>query len=249
MEEQEINLYGKTVVITGATGGIGSAIAFEFAKAGANIAICYNNATLTAEEYKSQIEQLGRKAECYQLDVSDEKSVKKVMKAIYNEFGQIDILINNAGVSVSKYIIKTAESVFDKIMGTNFKGTFLCMKTAAKYMMKNGGEIINIASMLGSYPDANDGVYAASKAAVITLSQAAALELESSNIRVNVINPGMVETNMTKKSYSDEKKAAYIGTIPVRRLATGKDIANTAVMIASSTYINGQVFNIDGGLV
>lgn len=244
------NLEGKVTLVTGASRGIGFAIALLFAKAGSDIAIGYLNSENDALMLKKEIEAMGRKVILCKADVSNEKDVKKMMNCVYNDFSKIDILINSAGVNRSKYLIKTLEDDFDYVIDVNLKGTFLCMKAALKYMIKdNSGCIINISSMIGSYPEVNSGVYAVSKAGVIALSKAASKEYVEQGIRVNVLNPGMVETDMTANAYTPENKEKFIQTIPLRRLATTEDIANCSLMIALSDYLNGEVFELDGGLI
>lgn len=243
-------LKGKTAVITGASRGIGKAIAIRFAKEGANLVISATNDKLLAE-VKTELEAFGGDVEQKTCDVSKYDSVADLMKLAVDTFGGIDILVNNAGIARDKLIMALKEEDWDDVIDINLKGTFNGIKAVTRTMLKaKSGCMINITSVVGISGNAGQANYSASKAGIIGLTKSAAKELASRNIRVNAIAPGFIETDMTD-SVMDAAKDAFLGNIPLARTGTADDVANLALFLASeeSNYITGQVINVDGGLL
>lgn len=243
-------LTGKTAVITGASRGIGKAVAMKFAKEGAQIAINYNGSKEKAEEVKQEIEALGVKAEVYQCNVSDYAACEEFLKQVAKDFGRIDILVNNAGITKDNLLMKMSEEDFDKVIEVNLKGTFNCIRFVSRQMLKQkGGRIINMSSVVGVLGNAGQANYAASKAGVIGLTKSAARELASRHITVNAIAPGFIQTDMTDV-LSDAVKESMSSQIPLGDFGLPEDIANTAAFLASedARYITGQVIHVDGGM-
>lgn len=245
-----MNLKGKTVLITGASRGIGREIALKFSEEGSNIAFFYSNNDLKAKETIKDLEENGIKAIALKVDVSVEKEVIEAVSEIEKDFGSIDILVNNAGVTRDNLLIRMSEEDWDHVMDINLKGVFLTTKSVSRKMMKKRyGKIINISSIVGVKGNIGQGNYSASKAGIIGFTKSMALELASRGIRVNAIAPGFIETEMTD-ILKDEIKEALITKIPLESLGKAEDIANLAVFLASdkADYITGQVINIDGGM-
>lgn len=243
-------LTGKTAVITGASRGIGKAVAMKFAKEGAQIAINYNGSKEKAEEVKQEIEALGVKAEVYQCNVSDYAACEEFLKQVVKDFGRIDILVNNAGITKDNLLMKMSEEDFDKVIEVNLKGTFNCIRFVSRQMLKQkSGRIINMSSVVGVLGNAGQANYAASKAGVIGLTKSAARELASRHITVNAIAPGFIQTDMTDV-LSDAVKESMSSQIPLGEFGKTEDIANTAAFLASedARYITGQVIHVDGGM-
>lgn len=243
-------LTGKTAVITGASRGIGKAVAMKFAKEGAQIAINYNGSKEKAEEVKQEIEALGVKAEVYQCNVSDYAACEEFLKQVVKDFGRINILVNNAGITKDNLLMKMSEEDFDKVIEVNLKGTFNCIRFVSRQMLKQkGGRIINMSSVVGVLGNAGQANYAASKAGVIGLTKSAARELASRHITVNAIAPGFIQTDMTDV-LSDAVKESMSSQIPLGDFGLPEDIANTAAFLASedARYITGQVIHVDGGM-
>lgn len=242
---------GKTAVVTGASGGIGRAIAIALAKQGAQVAVHYRGNRAKAEAVKEEITAAGGTAEIFGCDVADFESCKQFIKEVTDHFGKIDILVNNAGITKDGLLMGMKESDFSDVIDTNLKGTFNCMKFVVRQMMKQKyGRIINISSVSGVAGNAGQANYCASKAGVIGLTKSAAKELASRNITVNAIAPGYVETEMTAV-LSDKVKEEIQSRIPIPRLGQPEDIAHAAVFLASdyASYITGQVLLVDGGMV
>lgn len=243
-------LTGKTAVITGASRGIGKAVALKFAKEGASIAINYNGSAEKAEEVKKEIEALGVRAEVYQCNVSDYAACEEFLKQVVKDFGRIDILVNNAGITKDGLLMKMSEEDFDKVIEVNLKGTFNCIRFVARQMLKQkSGRIINMSSVVGVLGNAGQANYAASKAGVIGLTKSTARELASRHITVNAIAPGFIKTDMTDV-LTDAVKEAMSSQIPLGDFGMPEDIANTAAFLASedARYITGQVIHVDGGM-
>jgi 3-oxoacyl-[acyl-carrier protein] reductase len=246
-----MNLKGKVVVVTGASRGIGKAIALMMAKVGADVAINYSSNSLLAEQVKEEIEGMGSRAMIYQADVSDEASVMAFVNAVKETFGKIDILVNNAGITRDGLVVRMKEEDFMKVIEINLKGTFLCSKHFGKQMMKaKSGRIVNISSVVGVMGNAGQVNYAASKAGIIGLTKSLAKEFGSRGINVNAIAPGFIETEMTGK-LDENVKESYTKTIPLGHYGQVEDVANCAVFLSSaeSHYITGQVIHVDGGMV
>ena len=239
-------LEGKVAVVTGASGGIGRAIAVAFGKAGASVAVHYNGNEAKAAAVKAEIEEAGGKAEIFRCNVADFDACSEFIKSVVKTFGKIDILVNNAGITRDGLIMGMSEDDFDAVLDTNLKGSFNCIRFASRQMMrKKYGRIINITSVSGVAGNAGQANYSASKAGLIGLTKSVAKELASRNITANAIAPGFVKTEMT-----DVKETA-MKQIPLARFAEPEDIANAAVFLASdmASYITGQVLLVDGGMV
>jgi 3-oxoacyl-[acyl-carrier-protein] reductase len=241
----------KVAFITGATRGIGRAIALELAKEGYNIALNYRTENEALETLKKEISELG--VECYpvQGDVSKAEDSERMTKEIIEHFEQIDVLVNNAGITKDKLIQRMKEEEFTDVINVNLVGTFNITKNVIKYMTKKRyGKIINISSVVGISGNAGQSNYAASKAGIIGFTKSIAKELASRNITANAVAPGFIQTDMTNV-LKDEIKEAIESTIPLKRLGTAEDVAKVVKFLASddSNYITGQVINVDGGML
>lgn len=244
-------LKGKNAIVTGASRGIGKAIATRLAKEGANVAINYTVNDNAALEVANGIEKLGVKVIVKKADVSQLPQVKEFVNTALNELGSIDILVNNAGITRDNLLIRMSEDDFDQVMQINLKGVFNFTKTVSRVMIKQRtGKIINISSVVGITGNAGQSNYAASKSAVIGFTKSIAKELASRYINVNAIAPGFIETDMT--SIIPEKiKEQMKAVIPLKRPGKPEDVANAVLFLAGnqSDYITGQVINIDGGML
>lgn len=241
----------KVAFITGATRGIGRAIALELAKEGYNIALNYRTENEALENLKKEISGIG--VECYpvQGDVSKAEDSERMTKEIIEHFEQIDVLVNNAGITKDKLIQRMKEEEFTDVINVNLVGTFNITKNVIKYMTKKRyGKIINISSVVGISGNAGQSNYAASKAGIIGFTKSIAKELASRNITANAVAPGFIKTDMTNV-LKDEIKEAIETTIPLKRLGTAEDVAKVVKFLASddSNYITGQVINVDGGML
>lgn len=243
-------LNGKIAVVTGASRGIGKAIAMKFAQLGATVVINYNGSAQKAEEVKQSITADGGRAVIMQCNVADYDACEAFFKDVINQFGRIDILVNNAGITKDGLIMRMSEEDFTNVVDVNLKGTFHCIRFASRQMMKQrSGRIINMSSVVGISGNAGQINYAASKAGVIGMTKSAAKELASRGITVNAIAPGYIETDMTNV-LSDKVKEETMKQIPLGRLGQTGDIAAAAAFLASDEagYITGQVLAVDGGM-
>jgi len=244
-------LKGKTAIITGASRGIGKGIAKEFASNGANIAFTFSKSVELAKEFEKELISLGVKAVAYQSDAANYNDSIELVEKIVKDFDSIDILVNNAGITRDNLLMRMQEEDFNQVIKVNLNSVFNMTKAIQKIMLKQrSGSIINMSSVVGIKGNAGQSNYAASKAGIIGFSKSIALELGSRNIRCNVIAPGFIETEMTKKL--DEKIIEnWRNSIPLKRGGTPVDVANACVWLASdmSSYVTGQVLNIDGGLL
>ncbi len=243
-------LDGKIAVVTGASRGIGRAIALELASRGAFVVVNYNGSKDRAEEVKKEIEAAGGKAEVYQCNVSDFEKCQAFIQDVIKTYGRLDILVNNAGITRDGLLMKMSEADFDSVIETNLKGTFNTIRFASRQMLKQrSGRIINMSSVVGIAGNAGQANYASSKAGVIGLTKAVARELASRGSTVNAIAPGFIETEMTEV-LSDAVKEASVAQIPLGRFGKPEDIAKTAAFLASDDagYITGQVIQVDGGM-
>ena len=244
-------LEGKTAIITGASRGIGRGIAEVFAKHGANVAFTYSASAEAAAILENELRQLGVQAKGYQSNAADFNEAQILVDAVLLEFGNIDILINNAGITKDNLLMRMPEADFDHVISVNLKSVFNMTKAIQKTFLKQRkGSIINMSSVVGIKGNAGQTNYAASKAGVIGFTKSVALELGSRNIRCNAIAPGFIETEMTAKL--DEKTMqGWRDGIPLKRGGTCDDVANACVFLASdmSAYITGQVLNVDGGML
>lgn len=243
-------LTGKVALITGAGRGIGREIALTFAKYGAAVVINYNGSGAAAEEVAASITAEGGRAFLCQANVSEPEDISRMFSESIAEFGRIDILVNNAGITRDNLILKMTEEEFDAVIDTNLRGVFLCMKQAAKLMLKQrGGRIINISSISGVIGNAGQVNYCAAKAGILGMTKSLARELGSRGITVNAVAPGFIQTDMTDR-LSDEVKAAMAAQIPLKRFGETKDIAEAAAFLASdrAAYITGQTLQVNGGM-
>jgi len=243
-------LEGKTAIVTGASRGIGRAIALELASLGANIAAIYAGNTQAAEETLSLIRETGVKAEAYSCDVSDFATSKAVVERILADFGSADILVNNAGITRDALLLTMKEADFDAVVDTNLKGAFNMLRhVAPHFIRKRGGRIVNISSVAGLTGNAGQVNYAAAKAGMIGLTKAAAKELASRGITCNVIAPGLIQTDMTD-AMPDGARAALLDAVPLKRAGTAEDVAKLAAFLCGpgASYITGEVIRVDGGL-
>jgi len=243
-------LDGKTAVVTGASRGIGRAIALELAKEGANVVVNYSGSEAKAQEVVEEISKIGSKAIAVQANVADNDSVQNLMKTALEEFGSIDILVNNAGITRDNLLMRMKEDEWDDVINTNLKGVFLCTKAVTRQMMKQrAGRIINIASVVGVMGNAGQANYTAAKAGVIGLTKTTARELAARNILVNAVAPGFIETEMTEVLPEDVKNA-MLSQIPLAKFGQAENIAKAVAFLASddAEYITGQVLHVDGGI-
>ncbi len=244
------HLAGKMALVTGAARGIGQAIAVKLADEGADIALCDLQKEWLAET-AAIITGLGRRAECYAVDVSSASGVQSTVQQIEKDFGKIDILINNAGITRDTVLIRMSEQDWDQVLDVNLKGTFLFTKAVSRPMMKQrSGTIVSVASIIGLIGNAGQCNYAASKAGVIALTKSVAKELASRNIRANAVAPGFIQTKMTEK-LSEDVRAKMLEAIPLARFGDPADVANVVLFLASdaSAYVTGQVISVCGGMV
>lgn len=238
-----MNFEGKIVLITGGSRGIGKSIAEAFAESGATTIVTYRNA-IDAEYFDS------KSIRHYQCDVADIKSVQEMTDKIIAEHQKIDVLVNNAGITKDGLLMRMSEEDWDAVIDTNLKGVFNMTKTVTRHMMgKRYGKIVNITSVVGITGNPGQSNYVASKAGVIGFTKATAKELASRSININAVAPGFIGTEMTDK-LSDEVKAKYLESIPLKRIGSGKNIADVVMFLSSdmSEYITGQTICVDGGL-
>jgi 3-oxoacyl-[acyl-carrier protein] reductase len=243
-------LADQIAVITGAGRGIGRAIALRFAAAGADI-VCVSRTAENAEKVAGEVRALGRKAWAHAVDVADGAAVGAVAEKILAETGKVDILVNNAGITRDGLLMRMSEEDWDTVLDTNLKGAFLFIKALSRAFLKQrSGRIINISSVIGLIGNAGQCNYAASKAALLGLTKAAAREFASRGVTVNALAPGFIETDMTA-SLSAELKAEMLKRIPLNGLGRPEDIAEGALFLAGpgARYVTGQVLAIDGGMV
>ena len=241
----------KVAVITGGTTGIGKEIALELTKNGYNIAINYRNETDTMNDLKQEIESNNVKCIFVRADVSNFEETENMVKEIINEFGKIDVLVNNAGITQDGLIMRMKKESFDQVVNINLGGTFNVTRNVVPYMVKQrSGRIINVSSVVGIAGNAGQSNYAASKAGIIGLTKSLAKELSSRGILVNAIAPGFIETKMTDK-LGENVKQSILEQIPLGRMGEPKEVAKVVKFLASddSSYITGQVIHIDGGML
>ena len=244
-------LDGKVALVTGASRGIGRAIALRLAEEGAKVAINYAGNVKAAEEVKAAIEEKGGKALLVQADVSDSAAAEAMVASVVEAFGTVDILVNNAGITWDALFARMKEEDFNAVINTNLKGVFHCTKAVTKLMMKQrSGRIVNMASVVGVTGNAGQANYSAAKAGVIGFTKSVARELAGRGITVNSVAPGFIETDMTAV-LSDKVKEAMAEDIPLKRAGKPEDVANAVLFLASdnAAYITGQVLHVDGGMV
>ena len=242
----------KTVLITGGSRGIGKAVAIKFAEKGNQIIINYVSEKTDTEKLKNELLEAGSKdVLLIKADVSNSEDVKNMVKESIEKFEKIDILVNNAGITKDNLLMRMSEEEFDKVIQINLKGTYLVTKEVTKYMMKKrSGSIVNLASVVGVAGNAGQCNYAASKAGIIGFTKSIAKELASRNIRANAVAPGFIETDMTNV-LKEEIKENINSQIPLRRMGSAKEVAELVYFLGedASSYITGQVINVDGGMI
>ena len=244
-------LQGKIALVTGASKGIGRAIALQYAAQGANVAFTYLSSVEKGLALVAELEAFGVKAIGYRSDASDFKAAEQLVENVLADFGTIDILVNNAGITKDGLLMRMSEEQWDTVIQVNLKSVFNLTKAALKTFMKNkAGSIINITSVVGISGNAGQANYSASKAGVIGFTKSVALEIGSRNIRSNAIAPGFIETEMTAE-LNPEVVKGWTDNIPLKRAGQADDVANAAVFLGSdlSTYISGQVLQVDGGML
>lgn len=245
-----MSLENKTAVVTGASRGIGLAVAKKLASQGANIAILYVGKEEEGENAKKEVEALGVKVGLYYCDVSSFNESKETVEKIIEEFGGIDILVNNAGIVRDKLVLKMEEADFDAVINVNLKGTYNMIKhTYTHFMKKRAGRIVNVASVVGINGNAGQANYSASKAGVIGLTKSVAKELAGRGVTANAVAPGYIITDMTN-ALSDKVKDAIEASIPMKKRGLPEDVANAISFLCSddASYITGEVIRVDGGM-
>jgi 3-oxoacyl-[acyl-carrier protein] reductase len=243
-------LTNKVSLVTGGSRGIGASIAETLAAQGSNIAITYNSSPERANEVIQKLETLGVKAKAYQSNAADFAQSEVLINQVLADFGGLDVLVNNAGVTKDNLLLRMSEDQWDQVIDTNLKSCFNLIKHSCKHFMKNrSGSIINISSVVGLFGNAGQINYAASKAGMIGLTKSVAKEFASRNIRCNAIAPGFIETEMTH-TLDEKTKEAFLKSIPLGRLAKPEEVSNLVLFLASdqSSYITGQVISVCGGL-
>lgn len=244
-------LQGKTALVTGASKGIGKAIALKYAEHGANVAFTYLSSVEQGQALEKELSAKGIKAKGYRSDASDFAQAEKLVNDVIADFGTLDVLVNNAGITMDNLLLRLNEDAWDRVINVNLKSCFNTVKAATKPMMKQkNGVIINMTSVVGIKGNAGQANYAASKSGIIGFTKSVALELGSRNIRANAVAPGFIETEMTGKL--DEKTVQlWREAIPLKRGGRPEDVADACVFLASdlSSYITGQVIQVDGGML
>ena len=243
-------LDGKTTLITGGSRGIGESIARMFAAHGSNVAFTYRSSAEKAKQLEDELKSCGVNAKGYQSDAGSYSEAEELIKQIGEDFGDINTLVNNAGITKDQLLLRMSEEDFDQVIAVNLKSVYNLTKHIARPMMKQrAGSIINMSSIVGIRGQAGQSNYAASKAGIIGFTKSIAQELGSRNIRCNAIAPGFIETDMTNE-LGEEAKTEFMKQIPMKRLGVGDDVAGTALFLASdlSTYVSGQVLSVCGAL-
>ncbi len=243
-------LQDKVALITGGSRGIGAGIVRRFAEQGANVAFTYRSSAESALAIEQELKDMGVQAKAFQSDASSFEQAEALIKDVIAEFGKVDILINNAGITQDTLMLRMKEEQWDKVIEVNLKSVFNLTKQVLRPMMKNrSGSIINMSSIVGMTGNAGQANYAASKAGIIGFSKSIAKEVGSRNIRCNTIAPGFIETDMTD-ALNEEVKAAYLSNIPMKRLGKAEEVADVCVFLASdlSAYVSGQTISVCGAL-
>lgn len=244
-------LKGKCAVVTGASRGIGKAIALKLAELGANIVLNYRSSEKEALEVENEIKKMGVEAVSVKADISKLDEVENLIKASKEQFGAIDIMVNNAGITKDNLILRMKEEEFDSVIDVNLKGVFNCLKSVTPVMVRQKhGKIINISSVVGISGNAGQVNYAASKAGIIGMTKSLAKEIGSRGINVNAVAPGFIDTEMTQ-GLGDKVKEEAKKNIPLKRFGEAQDVAEVVAFLAGSEsdYITGQVIHVDGGML
>jgi 3-oxoacyl-[acyl-carrier protein] reductase len=242
-------LDNKVAIVTGGSRGIGEAIVRRFAAQGATVAFTYLSSSSRADALVAELMEQGFNVKAYQSDAASFTSAEALINDVIKDFGSLDILVNNAGITKDNLLLRMTEEMWDTVIDSNLKSVFNLTKHAMKHMMRKGGSIINMSSVVGVFGNAGQGNYSASKAGIIGFTKSIAKEMGGRNVRSNVIAPGYIETEMTH--VLDEKvKDTFLSSIPLKRMGKGEEVADTCVFLASdmSAYINGQVISVCGGL-
>lgn len=243
-------LQDKVALITGGSRGIGEAIAKRYAEQGASVAFTYRSSDERAKKIETELQAMGVKAKGYKSDASSYQQAELLVKEVLEEFGQVDILINNAGITRDNLMLRMSEEQWDEVMETNLKSVFNLTKQIIRPMMKNrSGSIINMSSVVGVFGNAGQANYAASKAGIIGFSKSIAKEIGSRGIRCNAVAPGFIETDMTNE-LNEKTKEAFLASIPMRRLGHPNEVADVCVFLGSdmSKYVSGQTISVCGAL-
>ena len=246
-----MKLEGKKALVTGASRGIGRAIALALAAEGADVVVNYAGSEAAAKAVAAEIEAMGRKALVLQADISSNEAATAMVDAAVKEFGRIDILVNNAGITRDGLLMRMKEEDWDAVLTPNLQGVFNCTKAAVQYMMKQkAGRIVSISSVVGLMGNAGQANYAAAKAGVLGFTKAVAKEVAARGITVNAIAPGFIQTDMTAV-LSEKVVEGMLNTIPLHKLGDPEDIAKAVVFLVSddAKYITGQTLHVDGGMV
>lgn len=242
-------LTGKIALITGGSRGIGAALVRRFAEQGADVAFTYRSSEAQANALAEELAQLGVRVKAYYSDASSYQEAETLINTVLQDFGRIDALINNAGITQDTLMLRMTEEQWDKVIHTNLKSVFNLTKHALRPMMRSGGSIINLSSIVGITGNAGQANYAASKAGIIGFTKSIAKEMGSRNIRCNAVAPGFIATDMTDQ-LNDQTRDAYLANIPMKRFGKAEEVADLCVFLASdlSSYVSGQTISVCGAL-
>jgi 3-oxoacyl-[acyl-carrier protein] reductase len=242
-------LQGKVALVTGGSRGIGEAIVRRLVLEGADVAFTYLSSAARAEALVEELAASGVRCKAYKSDAADFAQAEQLIKDVTTDFGALDVLVNNAGITRDTLLLRMSEQQWDEVMTTNLKSVFNLSKHALRHMMRKGGSIVNISSVVGDFGNAGQANYAASKAGIFGFTKSLAKEMGSRNLRCNAIAPGFIATEMTHE-LTPEVQEAYLRNIPLNRFGKGEEVADAVVFLASdmSSYINGQTISVCGGL-